>query len=685
MISLYSSDKRYFKTEYLSTNRFGGYSQFACDFTFPRVYSSLLTASFHAPQDRRTVFDGFQESAVTSKKLIHDKDENLIALFCELSPEAFPKNNDIYTFSPYITFREPDQAINDKGLKFDTLVDGSSALLFPRALIGNSEKSAVSLEAFLLVPDSYDCPYVISDENIFLRKNERYVTGLSYPVDARFGFKGAGSSFIPIDICVNRNISHNITFSHCYLVIICGAYLKARESVFNKHKKSFLQTITTGNTLNSENIIPDAVAPVHHGFASDNELLREMKSVLTHSADSFIVDRESTQSKTILAGFPWFLDWGRDTMIALPGLTLSTGRFRDAKEILTSFTKYIRNGLLPNVFPSSALDDPVYNTIDASLWFVNAVYELYNTTPVKTDADEIRTFFIPYLEEIVHAYEHGTDYGIKMNSDSLISGGTDASHQLTWMDVRINNVAVTPRHGYPVEIQALWYNALCILYEFTDKTHYLELSEKVKKSFLALFVRPDGMGLYDCVIPKDIFDKENTDKTNTNRYIESCYNKNIYYCDTFIRPNQLYASSLRYTMLSHDITANVFNISKEHLLTPCGIRTLSPVCDGYIGTYDGELLERDKAYHMGTVWPFLFGTYADTCIRCYDGIRPKDQIISELCETLLSIYDHMMNDGCIGGIAEVFNGTGAYEGKGCYNQAWSVGEILRIVCRLLEL
>ncbi len=371
---------------------------------------------------------------------------------------------------------------------------------------------------------------------------------------------------------------------------------------------------------------------------------------LVKAADDFIVERHSTGSKTILAGLPWFTDWGRDTMIALQGLTLATGRYEDAKSILRTFAAYVKNGLVPNMFPDEGLE-PLYNTVDASLWYFHAVDQYLAYVQSEEACEFVREELYPKLKEIMTAYREGTLFSIYMDADGLVhaGGGLD---QVTWMDVRVGEWVVTPRHGKPVEINALWYNALCVMagltkrYEGRDRAREYELlAERVKKSFCEKFWNEAAGCLFDVVEDDDLDGKNNGQ----------------------LRPNQIYAVSLPHTMLSGEqeraLTETVFS----HLYTTYGIRSLSPEDPAYRGLYKGSLQERDGAYHQGTAWGFLLGGFISACKKVGIG---GGRELAELTE------DHL-RDGCIGQIAEIFDGDSPNISRGCYGQAWSVGEVLR--------
>ena len=373
---------------------------------------------------------------------------------------------------------------------------------------------------------------------------------------------------------------------------------------------------------------------------------------LAVSADAFIARRDSTKAKTILAGYPLFSDWGRDTMIALPGCTLVTGRYEDAKSILRTFLQYEKDGLVPNLFPEGG-QEPMYNTVDAALLLIDCLWQYWQETK---DLEFVREAW-PVLERIVAAYKKGTHYAIGMDADGLIHAGEGLA-QVTWMDVCIQGVLPTPRHGKPVEINAYWYNALKIMEQLapmmdTDGSGYGALAQQVKKSFREQFYMEDKGYL------KDVLSGTGADEQ--------------------IRCNQIWALSMAFTMLDPGQERKVLKTVQAHLLTNCGLRTLSPEDPQYHGYYGGSQFDRDMAYHQGTTWVFPMGAYYRAYLRLY----PQDaQQVKQQLQRLVP----MLRQGCAGQLPEIYSGDAPYEGKGCFAQAWSVGEMLRVydVLRKME-
>jgi predicted glycogen debranching enzyme len=326
-------------------------------------------------------------------------------------------------------------------------------------------------------------------------------------------------------------------------------------------------------------------------------------------------------------------------MISLAGATLATGRFEECKSILRTFAKYVKKGLLPNLFPEGD-EKPMYNSADAPLLFINAVYEYI----VCSGDDEFKTEILPTLENIIKCYIEGTDFHIKMDSDSLIMAG-EGLEQLTWMDVRIGDFLPTPRHGKPVEINAYWYSALEIMYRFTHNTDYQELAGIVKESFNNKFWNNEQQCLKDVL----------SGGADENQ----------------IRCNQIWALTMPFTMLSADKEALVIKKVREELYTTAGLRTLSKNDKDFHGTYIGTMQERDRAYHQGTVWAFPLGAYYRACIRI-----GTDKL--ELDRGILAVKD-WLKEGCAAQIAEIYDGERPTVSRGCYAQAWSVCELLRAV------
>lgn len=367
----------------------------------------------------------------------------------------------------------------------------------------------------------------------------------------------------------------------------------------------------------------------------------------TAAADQFIVQRG--ELNTVVAGYHWFADWGRDTMIALPGLTLTTGRPEIARNVLETFAASADQGMLPNRFPD-ADETPEYNTVDATLWFFEAVRSYLHHTG---DQEFVRARLYAKLKDIIDWHLRGTRYGIRVDSDGLLACG-EPGVQLTWMDAKIGDWVVTPRTGKPVEIQALWYNALRILEglarEFGDtgpERFLSELAKEAGKSFQARFWNSAAGCLYDVV--------------------------NGEASDASIRPNQIFAVSLHHSMLPADKERQIVDVVQRELLTPLGLRSLSPKDAYYRPRYQGDVRERDSAYHQGTVWPWLMGPF----ISAYVKVHGRSTEARSQAEIWFRAFDEHLRTACLGQVSEIADAESPHIPRGCVAQAWSVAELLR--------
>ena len=365
------------------------------------------------------------------------------------------------------------------------------------------------------------------------------------------------------------------------------------------------------------------------------------------AADQFIATRAT--GKTIIAGYPWFGDWGRDTMIALPGLTLATGRSEIARPILLTFAKYLDQGMLPNAFPEEGPEEdnlPGYNTVDAILWYFEAIRAYVADTDDNTLLEEL----FPALEDVIDWHLRGTRYNIHLDSDDgLIYAGTP-TEQLTWMDAKVDDWVVTPRIGKPIEINALWHNALLCMAEFANRlgesdSDYLDLAKFSATSF-PKFWNAKQQHCYDVI--------EGPDGN-----------------DPVLRPNQLFAVSLKYAPpLSQQQQKAVVDSCAQQLLTSHGMRSLSPSHSDYVGVYGGDRVKRDGSYHQGTTWGWLIGPFVEAHLKVYGNAAIAQQFLDPLI--------HHLTGGCVGTLSEIFDGDTPFAPRGAFAQAWSVAEVLRL-------
>jgi glycogen debranching enzyme len=367
--------------------------------------------------------------------------------------------------------------------------------------------------------------------------------------------------------------------------------------------------------------------------------------------DPFVV-RRADGKPTIIAGYPWFTDWGRDTMISLPGLLITPGRLDEAREILECFLGHVNNGIIPNRFPDAG-EAPEYNTADATLWMFQAVRQWL---AAGGDRAFLHDVFYPAAKEIIAWHMCGTWYGIGVDpSDGLLNAGTPGT-QLTWMDAKVGEWVVTPRHGKPVEINALWHGALCSMaewgLEFGDamgSAQYASAAARARTSFREKFWNVQRDCLYDVLTPEGPVDA--------------------------VRPNQIFAVSLPYSLLDLLQQQAVICCVSTRLLTPLGLRTLDPAHPEYQGRYEDGPVDRDGAYHQGTVWPWLMGPYIDAYLTAFG--RTSGTL--EVCGNLVrGLEQESSRRGCLGSIAEIYDGDEPRYPRGCPAQAWSVAELVRV-------
>ncbi|MGA9379600.1 MAG: amylo-alpha-1,6-glucosidase [Phormidium sp.] len=414
----------------------------------------------------------------------------------------------------------------------------------------------------------------------------------------------------------------------------------AERQTLSRGAEETTENFLLNSKLSSQSPVPSPQSPVL------NQLL--------HAADQFIVYRNSISGPTVIAGYPWFNDWGRDTLIALPGLALTTSRFEIAKGLLQTFGSYCKYGLIPNTFPDQG-NEPSYNSIDASLWWIETLGLYLEATE---DWDFLDTQY-PVFRQIYKAFSVGTLFNIHIDATDGLLTWDAPNVAITWMDVVIDGKPITPRSGKPVEINALWYSALCWATKWVEKLstiqsansdkllsqrdRYFQKAEQVKKS-LQKYWNPYQQYFYDTISPDDQPDPK-------------------------IRPNAVLALSLYHCGFPPEQARQVLEIARDKLLTPYGLRSLAPDDPNYIGSYTGDSVYRDSAYHQGTVWSWLIGCFINAWQRFYETEPlPFDWQL---------ILDHFQNQACLGSVSEIFDGDPPHTPQGAFAQAWSVAEILR--------
>lgn len=636
--------------EWVLTNGIGGYAGSSVTGAHARKHHGYLIASLHPPVERFVILSKINECLIRSSGKINFTVEQYLA---DDGSTAYRKgieylNSFTYDGLVHFTTKAPEFTMtktlafehgkNTIAVSYDIQNDGDAATLVLTPLFNYRVHHDASTVDTLKFDTTYEQPEIrlvpqqnkdvtirlFTDDGTVVPCEEKYTTGMQLQKELDVESDALDDNYTPYQIEFPLDAGCRKKIS-----IVCTI-----EDVYEK----------------------DAFATAAAEMARFDALEKkagyhdELAETLTIAADHFLAYRQSTGLMTVLAGLPWFTDWGRDTMIALTGLTLSTGRYQDARDILTTFARYVHHGMVPNMFPDEGTA-PLYNTADASMWYFYAVGKYLDYTGTPEDYAFVQETIYPKLKEIIAAYEHGTDFSIYMEEDGLIHAGSGLD-QVTWMDVRVGDWVATPRHGKPVEINALWYHALCLMEEWAtrfgeDGSHYAALAAHAKESFAKEFWNEKDGCLYDVVDGLE--------------------------GDATLRPNQIYAVSLPHRMLDADKEKKIVDKVYEKLYAKTGLRSLSPDDKEYHPTYEGCLDKRDHAYHQGTSWGFLLGGFLTAYVHVYGTSK---EVITQV-DAMLDATREQFYHGCIGSIAEIFDGDEPHTSRGCYAQAWSVGEILR--------
>lgn len=648
------------KREWAVTNGIGGYAGSSMIGAHSRTHQGYLIASLHAPIERYLVFSKINETATVgtrtvsfetsqhraSGKTVYTEGQKFLTSFsydgsvhytyetdnfsfekhitlkrnanvCAVSYELTAGDSDCtFTLTPLFNYREHSESSTPDTLRFETFTEDRTFYLVPE----KNKDIAIRFQ---------------TSEGTFSERETVYDIDMQLQIEVDLETDGLDCHYCPVDlsIAVPANTTKKVS-------ILC--------SIGDVNERPVPVSATEAFSILEENARCHAElfekAGYHDSFANQ----------LVLASDQFLTYRESTKMMTVLAGLPWFTDWGRDTMIAFTGLTLCTKRFKEAEEILLTFARYIRHGIVPNMFPDDNMP-PLYNTVDASLWYFYAVYQYLHYNPAAEAEAFVKEQIFPHLKEIISAYEKGTDFSIYMEDDGLIHAGSGLD-QITWMDVRVGDWVATPRHGKPVEINALWYNALRIMESLCEKfdedaSAYRTRANQVKESFNAKFWDSANQCLFDVVDGDEP--------------------------DDHIRPNQIYAVSLPFSLLPEEQEKAVVALVEKELFVGCGLRSLAPDHPDYHGIYCGALAKRDAAYHQGTAWGFLLGGF----FSAYMKVNHHSSSAAENAVRMLEpVRKHLTDSGCIGSISEIFDGDAPHNPRGCYAQAWSVGEVLRCYC-----
>ena len=630
---------------YLLTNGLGGFSSLTMTGAVARNDHSVFMACTKAPNHRVNMVHRIKEElgigeskyVLSTQEFADGTKEEGYRYLTEFSFETFPVWNYL------ISGVEMEKEI--------VMAQGSNQIALNYHLKNRGQEEAVLCVTpfFQFEPKGED----LKEDKIFSRQAQKITDGkydLFFETNGKVeGFQEKKETyFYRYDECDGRR--ENGTASAVYQI-------KKRVKPGEETDLTVIYSLESRIDMDAKKLfdkIKEEQIHHHEKLIKTSGLKNKLAQTLVCGADKFLSKRESTDGLTILAGFPFFEDWGRDTMIALPGICISTGRFESAKSILRTFAFYEKDGLMPNLFPEGE-NEPLYNTVDAALLFINCVWLYYEKTQDIKFVEEM----YPVMQRIISGYERGTNFNIHMEEDGLISAGAGLD-QVTWMDVRVGEILPTPRHGKPVEINAYWYNALCIMQKFSEvlkkneEQKYGELAQKVKESFAREF----WMEEKHCL--KDVISETKA--------------------DTQIRCNQIWAVSMPFTMLDEEKERQIVDTVFERLYTPYGLRTLDPKDEEFHASYGGEMIKRDLAYHQGTVWTFPMGGYYLAYLKVNKDSREAKEIVAKQLEVLESA----MREGCIGQLPEIYDGEIPVSSKGCFAQAWSVGEILRVYEKLEE-
>lgn len=624
--------------EWLETNGLGGYASSTVSGANSRRYHGLLVTAIHPPVGRTVLLSKLDETILVGEKRF------------ELSSNQYPGAIYPQGFQYLKSFERnffPEFVFEAGGVKLKKTIAAiqgeNTTLIIYEVLEANNKfklellplSSSRDYHSLSHANDSIYRGYLFQD-GIFQTKNYESSPELFIKVP-QSDFEASGYWYNNFEYSVEQYRGLDFQedlFNHGKFTVVLkkGDKVGVIISTDDPSDKDALQLFTNEQTRR------EALVSNY----SENDNIRQ----LVLAADQFIVKR-GNNLKTIIAGYHWFSDWGRDTMISLPGLCLATGRYEDAKKILQAFAERVSEGMLPNRFPDFG-DAPEYNTVDATLWYFHAIYKYYQYTKDK----DFVTSLLPVLKEIIEWHYKGTRYNIHVDADELLNSGQDGV-QLTWMDAKVGDWVVTPRKGKAVEINALWYNALSIMSDLLSEMGDLKNAEIFKER--ALRTHTSFNRKFWSKSLNYLFDFIDGD-----------------YCNEDLRPNQIYALSLPFPLLTKEKAQKVFKAVTEKLLTSRGLRSLSPDHKDYKPVYGGDQWHRDGAYHQGTVWSFLLGPYIDALIKI-KGNKGK----AEASGIVNTFFEHL-NEAGIGTVSEIFDGNSPHASRGCLAQAWGVGELLRV-------
>jgi predicted glycogen debranching enzyme len=649
------------RREWLVTNGLGGYASGTVAGVVTRRYHGLLVAALPAPLGRVVMLNHLLERVRLPNRRISwlgdedevagpnaaDRDGHLVEFRLELGLPVWRYELAGATIEKRIVMPYGQNTVH---VTYKQLGGHAPVRLSLRPSVQfrpyEAPVSHTAVEAYTIVSNgsrhelqgSVDLPPLrlqLAGERSALTLDERGHTAVPYEMERRRGYDSTGTLWSPGYFRADLHPDHEVTLvasSESWDAILALDPAHARRIEADRRARLLgLAEVGAGDRLIAELVL-----------AADQFII----TPAGRAEEAARARASGEEVRTVIAGYHWFTDWGRDTMISLDGLTLATGRHREAAYILRTFGHYVRDGLIPNMFPDGAREG-LYHTADATLWFFHAIAKYVAATG---DTDTLRSL-LPVLVSIVEHHLRGTKFGIAVDPDDGLLRQGAPGYQLTWMDAKVDGWVVTPRRGKAVEINALWYNALSLLdgwlrdHETAAGIDAAAHASRVRASFNRRFWCEAAGHLYDVV------DGEGGD-------------------DHACRPNQVIAISLDHAVLERERWPAVMAAVTRELLTPVGLRTLAPAHPDYKPVYSGDLRSRDAAYHQGTVWPWLIGPFVDAWMKTH-----PDDVAG--ARALVAGFDERLSEACVGSLAEIFDAEPPYVPRGCVAQAWSVAEVLR--------
>ncbi|MDF1556826.1 MAG: amylo-alpha-1,6-glucosidase [ANME-2 cluster archaeon] len=628
------------KREWIVTNGLGGYASSTIIGANTRTYHGLLVAALTPPVGRMVMLSSLDEEIEigdTTHRLASHQYQGAVhpggfGYIREFEVQPFPKT--IFAVEGQVIEKEVfmPHGYNTTVINYHITNPGEPAMMriFPIVNVRNIHSTTKSSD--------FDFTGDVLDSGVMVRPSGAYAAQLpSLFLQCDKGqFYEDGRWYYNFEYDMERcrgqpSIEDNYNPGFFLLPVGTG------DSQFSITASTQLQDVNNSQELRNGEI-ERLRGMLEHSGLTDGFAVK-----LMGAADSFVVHRNSTDALSVIAGYHWFSDWGRDALISLPGLTLVTRRFDEARQILMTFAQYVKDGLVPNRFPDAG-EGADYNTVDASLWFFNAVYQYLKYTG---DIEFLAGLWSTMCD-IIAGYRFGTRFGIHMDDDGLVM----SEGQLTWMDAMAGGRMFTPRAGKACEINALWYNALKIMEELApgfgeDPREYSRMARCTRMSYAKFWNETAGC-LYDVI---DMAGKG----------------------DATLRPNQIIVVSLPFSVLPHDKELRIVSVVEEELLTTMGLRTLSRSDPAYKGHYTGDMYSRDSAYHQGTVWAWLMGPF----VTAYCKVNGHSAKTRAHAKALFEPFILQLSDAGIGTISEIFDGDHPHEPRGCISQAWSVAELLR--------